>query len=364
MQNAPRRPRHLFATLGLFAALVGAIGFAGRLAAQGPPGGPGGPPGGGSPGGPGGGPGAAPAAPPPPVRSNLSFAGANGNWAWLTQVGDKDTLLFVAPAGQEGKEVARGQGWTSVALEGDTTWIAAPKGNAGALLRVGEGGTPEEAVRCNGKPSGLRVQNDRLYWAERRVATPEAPSFIPTLSDQVVVRVREKDGQVRDLASWPAGADPKSAIQLPEVVAVSESALYLRVPRLYSTEFVEIQLAGGEPKRIAIEAEVQYGALYRGVFHWTARSREATLDVGMRRVSRFNGAEAEVVAEWLPASGSLVAMEDALYYVAEGVYRIPDKLAMPKRLGRADATRGALDPKGLVLIDPPGGRPPVLFTEE
>jgi hypothetical protein len=169
---------------------------------------------------------------------------------------------------------------------------------------------------------------------------------------------------VRDLATWAAGADPKTQTQLPEVVGVSENALFLRVPRLFSTEFVQLPLAGGSPTRVAVEAEVQYATLYRGEFYWTARSSEAMIDLGMRRICRRKGSEVETLADWLPASGSLVATDTALYYVAEGVYRIPEKLAMPKRLGFAQATMGAADPKGLVLVDPPGGRPPVLFTEK
>lgn len=354
--------------LSLILAGTGAIGFATRLAAQGPPSmgapvGPGqlggGPPPG--PGGPAGGPGGG--APAAPKRNNLSFSNADGKWAWLSQEGE-DVILFTAPAGSPGKEAARGKGWTSVALEGGAAWIAAPKGNAGALLRIAEGAQPEEVVSCLGKPSGLQVKDGRVFWCERKMAPPKAPSFIPTLADQVLVRVREKDGKVRDLGGWPAGTETKSYNQYPTVIAVSDNSLFFRVPRLFSTDFVEIPLSGGDPKRVATEAEFQQGVVHQGEFYWTARSREAMPELGMRRVCRRQGGEAETIGEWLPMGGSLVSMPDGLYYVAEGVYRVPDKLAMPKRLGRAESTMGAADPKGIVLIDPAGGVPPKLFAAE
>jgi hypothetical protein len=382
MQNATPRQRRLVTILGLFSALAIIVGLGGKLAAQGPagaggpsagpagppgaPGGPGGGPGGsggpGARGGPGGGPGAA-AAPPPIARFNFSFDSANGKWAWLTKDGD-NTILYTGPAGSEGKELARGKDWTAIVWDGGIVWVAAVKGNAGTLLPIQDAGSPKQAIPCKGKPSGLRLRDGRLYWTERVVANPRAPSFIPTLSDQVVVRERERDGSVRDLATWPAGADPKSLSQLPEVIAVAQGSLFIRVPRLYSTEFVEITLPGGEAKRISVEAQVQFGALYRDEFYWTARSREAMTDLDMRRVCRRNGAEGETVAEWLPMGGNLVATQNALYYVAEGVYQIPDKLAMPKRLGGAYVTMGAPDSKGVVLVDRAGGRAPALFTEE
>jgi hypothetical protein len=298
-------------------------------------------------GGPPGGGGAAPAPAPPPRAGLRAFAATEGQWAWLKETPNGIELYSAAP-GAPGTLVARGAGWSEVALLDGAAWILQQGGNGSgptaALLRaeLRPGSVPAVvAPLAQGSMGGLMAAGGRLYWAEATPPAAPAFGFVPPAGSLLRWRCREPGGEVRLLGEWPgAGATPAGfePVGAGDLFGATGEALFARARRLTGVDLVRVPLAGGTPARLAAEDGPQQAALQPGgaALYWTAFSEEASPSLFLTCVRRLSlagsaRAEPETLTDWLLPAGRLVATGDRLYYVTDEVYEVPRSLGPPTR---------------------------------
>ncbi len=314
-------------------------------------------------------------APPVPIPALRAFAADGGSWLWLKEDGEEVELLHRTRGGSAAAGaplgVARGKGYTDVALLGKEAWIlqsdpeAAPPSSK--LLRVPlQSGAQPVAVAAGRPPAGgLIAAGGALFWLEVGQSGAALP-FLPAAAPTARLVKRGSSGEPAAVAEWPAPVAWRPGPG--DLVGVTGNAVYVRVRRLVTTEFIRVSLPAGPPERIAVENGNQLAALHRGRFHWTAASEEATPVQGLRCLRRAIGsaggaqpgadqpgvAPGETVCDWLPGRGSLVSLPDALYYLGDfRLYRLPGELGPPERVRRAEFEQAASDGDNVVLLAGP-----------
>ncbi len=247
-----------------------------------------------------------------------------------------------------------------MALGSDAVFII-QHGAKGALLRIpATGGAAEVLAEGLSHPAGLKAVGSDLYWTETVVPGGTSLPFVPSSGAMIRVMARAQNGAARVLAEWPgylpsAAASPSAStnqdVPPAEILATDETSLYVRLSRPMATEFIRVPRAGGAAKRIAAELGRQHGVHHKGRFYWTAPSLEATPNSGMVRViSEGRSDGPETVAEWLVQGGRLASNGDGLFYAGDYLFRIPNRLAFPRRLQRLTEPRAASDGKRLLLL--------------
>lgn len=308
------------------------------------------------PGGPGagipgpGGPGGAPA----PARATvLAFAADGDRWAWLKRAGTSVELLAGGPGGAR-TSIAKGRGWTEVALEGESAWLLRKEGTRGALLKIqlAPGGREETVLDSLLSPGALRAHAGRVYWLEMPPSQPRF-AFVPTAGSITRLKCREASGETRELGAWPGGGPDGPAAG--DLIGFTSDAAFVRIRRLTSTELVRLPLAGGAPARVAAENGTPSAVIHAGSLYWTAPSPEAMPESLLECVRRLpltgESGTAPVVADWLPPVGTLISVGDSVYDLAEGLYRIPARPGAAAFLRRAHSGRAASDGSHAVLLD-------------
>jgi hypothetical protein len=282
-----------------------------------------------------------------------------------------DMGLFSGRPGEQGKELARGHGWSEVAVDGQDTWLLRREGTpghvTGALLRATTGGAPTEVVRGLLSPCGLLASGGRVYWTEATPAPVPGLEFIPTRGEIARLRCRDAGGQVTTLAEWPGSEPDPMAVYGPltrtqvaaSIVGLSGSFLIVQQRRLATTEFLRIPVAGGEASRLVIVEGSQQGALRGDTLYWTAPSEEAggsalTQCVERLPVNAEAGAAPTLVAEWLPPMGSLCATPSAVYWGGDDLFRLPETLDSAKDVGPAGYATLFADGDRVVMVSNTG----------
>jgi hypothetical protein len=244
--------------------------------------------------------------------------------------------------------VARGAGWTEVALLGDDVWVMHRDRDSGELLKVrpDRQSVLEAVARSLPRPGGLYAHQDRLYWIESHAAAPENAVFVPPVGPLAVLRCREASGAVREVGVWPGGVEGADGAPAGQIVGVDGEALIVCVYRLSSTEIVSFPPSGQAPVRLAGAAGRQAAVLHGGSLYWTAPSLEAA-SAGRRCVRCLPlppaGSEPRTLTDWLPGEGRLISLDTDLYYAADVLYRLS------QAPGAAGALRGI--PSGSVVTD-------------
>ena len=261
----------------------------------------------------------------------LDYAIGLGGAVWLKGTA-RAAELWHAPSGGRPVVIASGPEWHDVALGPEAAWVFQRTGAVSRLLRVPlqANATPTQAFAGPERADGLFAEGERLYWVEAAAGPQPGFSFVPVVAPTVRLRVRETTGQVRTVAGWPGGELPSGGAG--EVIGTAEGAVYVRHDRLTSTEFLRVHPDSGEWDRVAAEQGVQQGLLHDGVLYWTAESEEAnSAGVYCVRRQRPDG-EPALLTDWLPNRGALREAGGRVYYVADAIYRLPDRLAPPERL--------------------------------
>jgi hypothetical protein len=243
-----------------------------------------------------------------------------------------------------------------VVLEGNAAWILQRRANKGALLRV-EIGANRSVDVVKGDlhdPGGLQVQNGRVYWLERTQPVGFGPGYLPASGPTLRLTRREASGVVSALGAWPGGPDADCAPGAEDVIGELEGAVWVRVRRLSSTEFVRFPLAGGAPELAFGEPGAQHGVIWKSQLHWTAPSAEAP-SAGLVSVRRLESGTPVGISDWLPGDGQLLTAEGRLYYAAGQLYRLPPRLAQAEPLRAIPAGQVGTDGVGLVLLTDVGG---------
>lgn len=269
------------------------------------------------------------------------------------------------------KRLLEGPGLTEVALDGQDVWILRTEpGSAGkgTLLHTTwtapdrDPDRPSEVAANLSRPGGLLASQRRVYWLEAEPAPAPGFPYCAPASAVASLRCREPDGQVRTLASgYPLGAiaePPAARATAPfapgDVVGQAGDAVYLRLRRLASTEFLRAPAGGGDLSRIAMETGSRSAVLAGGRLFWTAPSSEATTSadrVCVRTVSTSGGAP-RVVTDWLTDAGTLVAVRDRLYYLGTSyaLYRLPSTEGPPEFLRHAFPGPASGDGESVVYL--------------
>jgi hypothetical protein len=308
----------------------------------------------------------------------VDFAAEPGRWAWI-RASDSETELRVLEKGAE-RVVAKGRGWTRVALAGDTAWVLESRGGRGALLRVAlAGGQPEREASDLGSPLDVLAHGDRVYWTEAVPAVDAGFLFVPSVGPRTRLKVREASGTIRTLGEWPglapAARSPVTDNLLgvarnlapgpgsEDLLGVAREAVYVRQRRLVSTEFLRVPLAAGEPLRVASEPGDQNGVVAGEYLYWTAPSEEAE-NFDMISCVRRAGPDGvtETVTDWLDGPGVLGLLDGAPHFISDWLYRLPDRLAPSPIAGRVLAYPAATDGKNVVSLG--GEGPPTIANVE
>jgi hypothetical protein len=269
---------------------------------------------------------------PPPRPAIRAFAAQGTDWAWIVARGEETELHLgsAGTSGTPGQTGAKGNGWTDLALDGSDVWLLQREARQGALLRVKrQGGEPEVVVSSLESPAALLVRDDGVYWLEASPAADPGLAFIPPLAGRLRLKCRDRSGAIRTVTDWTVGGATRS--QPGDLMAGPEGRLYACIRSSVATEIYSVPSAGGIPVRVAGELGEQSATSAGGQLLWTAPSREATPESGVRCLQRLRpDGSAELVAEWLSRSGSLAQLGDRLYYAGlEGLYRIPDRFGTP-----------------------------------
>lgn len=339
--------RTYFALSLLAAVLAGTLGLTALARAQAPPGG-------------------SPAiGAPGPSKLPRAFSGAEGRWAWIRETGEQSELYVGGPS-QPGRLRAKGANWAEVAQDGADLWLLGRSGAGAVLLRLPRDGEapPVEVARIADAAGGLLAQAGQVFWLE--VSAPADPglAFVPPLGSRLYLRCRDADGRIRTLLDRPAveGARPGAG----DLVALSGGQVYLRLRSASGTELLSMPVQGGPSTRIAGESGTQQALLWNGRLVWTAPSEEATVESGINCLRRQSAAGTpELIAEWLPANGSLVSVAEGLRYAAgDDLYRLPERPGAPVFLRKIDGVRVVSDGHSLVRLGDgqpelvPAGRQP------
>ncbi len=338
------------------ASLVAAAGMFAIARAQGPAG-----PGSGAPAGVAGPTaGARPEDTPGPVI--LGFAAQGNDWYWLRRRG-ADVELMRGGARTAPTTRARGQGWQGLALAGGQVFVFERAGKQANLLRIPSGGgSPTPVVAGRQNPDGLRGLGDQVFWVEWIPEARPDLTFIPLLGPRLRLCVCPAAGNaVRVLGEWPAEATVEKLDPLdPEILGIAGDAVYFRMRRRLATEFYRVPLSGGEPVRVASEAQDVNGILADGRFCWIAPSEEATPASGLRCV-RKSGPDgtAVTVCEWLTGKGRLFARGKEIFYSADWLYAIPERLDLPRPLRKMERGQIAADGDVVIHFDDAGQPTPV-----
>jgi hypothetical protein len=259
-------------------------------------------------------------------------------------------------------QVAKGRGWTELALDGDTAWLLAREGSKGSLLRtaLSPGSAPSVERPGLEQPVGLWAGGGRLAWVEMQPAVSPGLEFVPSTGAVARVFLRETSGQTRPVGEWPVGEAP--AKQAPaSVLGFLGPDLCLQVTRLVTTEFVRFPLAGGAPTRLAAEAGARQGLIREGVLYWTAPSEEATPTSSLACLRRLQDGKPVLQSEWLVPGGQLASIPEGLFYgVPAGLYRLPAGAELPEPV--AYLAPGALTSDGRSLVLRPVTGAPVLVS--
>lgn len=289
----------------------------------------------------------APGAPAAPRSHIAGFTANQGAWAWIKEKGVESELYTGGP-GRQPVLVARGSGWTELALSGGECWILSR--GAGTLLRssLQPNSTPEVVLSRLSSPGGLHVAGSTLFWLEA-IGSPTL-AFVPSAGPRLSVRSRGAGGQVQTLGEWPGSRAPAGLPESGDVIGVAADSLYLRVRRSASTEFVRFRLpAGGVGERVAAELSQQQGLLHDGRLYWTAPSEEAPFDTGIRSIRRLTATgAAETLTDWMPGAGSLVELNGSACIAATRLYRLPSNPAPAELTGHLPF--GALTGDGTAVI--------------
>lgn len=292
------------------------------------------------------GPGAAAAA--RPEMGDFSSRGAE--WAWIVTTGEQSELLSGGP-GTAGRTIAKGSGWTDVAVGADGIWLLQSEGSRSRLLLAPKGGgEPREVLASTESSAALFALDEQVFWLELTPAKVAGVSYVPTLGGTLRLRRCDAAGKAGTLAEWPAGGrvDRRGV----EIIGSAGGRIYVADFNGIGTEFQSVPLAGGVPVRVAAESDSQHGVLHGGRLVWTAPSEEATPSSRIRRLlTRKDDAEPEVLADWVPAIGNLLSVGDRLYYAGAGsVYRAPGASEPPVFTGRIAFGPVATDGKTLIEL--------------
>ena len=286
------------------------------------------------------------------------LAAAGGRWAWLGRSGDEVELAMGGP-GAGRTSLARGRDWEQLAVDGNAAWILRRRNGQGALLQVAlaPNAMPAELVTGIENPISLLSQGGSVYWIEHPQPAGAVLPFVPAMLPPARLRVREASGQARTVAEWPLPApQPGTAPDPGRLVAVANGGAYLEIHRPASTEFLRVDLASGEVRRLAMETGTQYSVQWGDHLYWTARSDEAMPTAGLGCVRRAGAAgEPEVVTDWLPGNGILLGLPDGVYYLGHELFRLPSQRGQSQYLRAAPPGAATTDGKGAILVmgDPP-----------
>lgn len=286
---------------------------------------------------------------PPPV---IQLAASGGHWAWLKHAGEEVELLRGGP-GANPTVVGRGLGWTEVAQDGENIWVIHRTGDSGELLQSRAGAAPASVLQKLSRPGGLFAAEGRVFWLESVPPADPRMAFIASGDSLSRLRVREASGADRTLGEWPGGLEGAPG----DVLGVLNGAVYVRLRRFASTEFLRVPLSGGETERIAAEEDRQEGLIANGSLYWTAPTEEANQPHGLRCVRRTQATgEPETVTDWLPGLGVLAAGTSGPCYLANGpnpdLYQLPSHLDTATVIRRVSG-RAVLDGSQLILLDGP-----------
>jgi hypothetical protein len=285
----------------------------------------------------------------------VRFVGGGAGWAWL-RTGAEKSKLYTAPPDGSAQVVAEGAGWTDLAAEGNTLWVA--DGKSGTILEVpgAASSTPKALVEKLSEPGGLAVKGGTLYWAERIVSPTARYPWVPTTGPRIRISSRNSAGAIQQLGECPAAAGPFSPG--PGDIQLASDAIYLRVRRPATTEFLRFPLAGGAPTRVAIEPDVQQAVAAGSDLYWSAPSPETSETAHVVAVKRWGpGKPATMLCDWLPGDGRMVLLNGVPHWVAVNLYSFPTSPGQPtivKRLGwMAKDSDGS---RVVDLVDPRGPR--------
>ena len=307
--------------------------------------------------GPQGGPQTPPSAPPAatllaPRPRIIAFAANGTQWVWLKPSAGEVALYSGGPNARP-VELARGKGWTDVALDGANMWVVQRTGRKGTLLRFGAapGAAPTPELRNLDRPGSLIAAHGTLYWLESVPRPPSAPSFVPLAGGVLRLRTREAGGQVRTISEWPAQQDDARSPAPGDIIALDADVAYVRVRRLASTEFLRMPLRAESPTRIAAAGGLQEALFHRGQFYWTAPTEEATTASGLRCVRRLRAdSVAETLTDWLPDDGRLLSIQGQPYYAGDALYLLPQNLGVATPVRSSPGHAAATDGASLILL--------------
>lgn len=279
------------------------------------------------------------------------FSGRDGTWAWLQKSGYQTTLLAQRPQGSE-VQIASGRDWDELAVDGETVWILEKSAGRGALLRVAltPGAVPERVRAGLQDPGALLAQDGRLYWLEATATRVGAPAYIPALAPMLRLWVREANGATNSLGNWSGGSNVLQAAGDHDLIGVANGAVWARIRRLDSTEFVKFPLSGAEAERVAGAAGEQQAILRDGLLYWTAPSTEAAAG-GLISIRRLSPRGSELVTDWLPADGLPLAVGKELYYASDQLFRVSATGELPQPLQPLRGSRAVTDGASLVLLN-------------
>jgi hypothetical protein len=290
-----------------------------------------------------------------------------GRWVWLKQTGESTELLTSAGGGTP-QVIARGTGWTDVALDGNTAWLLQREGDGGAVLRcpLAAGSSPSVVAGGLESPSGLKAFEGGVFWVETSPLPRNGHPGVPLLGPTARFRVRDSSGQVRTVADWPVTPGPETrslGSAGPRILAADRGALFASVRRPTTTEFIRVPLSGGSATRLVIESGDQSGTLRDGLFYWTGPSEEAGAGTQLTCVRRFRSdGSAETICDWLDAGGTLVACRRGLLYAHDRLFRVPNDGGVAELISGTLSLRDRVATDGSAVVGIGPHEKPLLVT--
>jgi hypothetical protein len=234
----------------------------------------------------------------------------------------------------------------TLSVNGDHVFIVATGGETGELLSVPRGGGQPQAI-AEGlqQPGGLWAGEGAVYWTETVSARFPHVSHMPALLGRTTVHRCPLQGG--------GGAETLAAVEA-DGGRFHGELLGVHGDRLHWIEFSgateghgwsairSVPATGGLVETLVREGGAQTALLDGATLYWTAPSEDAGNPLHYASIRRSSVPEFSPVTltDWLLPGGRLCRLRNRLYYAAiDGLWAVPERLALPRQMTRAMASR-------------------------
>lgn len=254
-------------------------------------------------------------------------------------------LIGVPHGGGRPVVIAQEYDLRSVFLDGDrliAIGSTGPEIEAGQLVVIDLDSGQRTVHRGLHRPQGIWAQGERMCWAEAREARGPSVAHVPVLQHLQAIRVGNGNPETARLLGVAESSRPHFSGQ----ILGFDGTHYYWAERIGeglsegATTLRRCPENGGEVETLGRAAGPNVGVLTPDSLVWTAYSEEMSTPGAGRcaRMLSLSGGEVGTVTDWLPSSGTLVAVGRTVWYGGAGyLWRIPRVLDEPVPVARTGA---------------------------